>query len=167
MKSPEDWVNVHLKDTKLNVANKWWGEAHDDGGETVCYIDSLGLGNEADKGPDCKGDVNDRWVICIRQPKVAPSLIDPDDPGIVEDDPYPPEDTSNIYYMMQYKSVLDYVDKKQAKDKNLYLPKKSLLTYDIQVRIDHKPSIVYKQLSHVIGTASGARRYEASGKGKN
>ena len=142
VKSPKKWVNDHLKGTVLKVKNKWWGPIHDNGKTTTCYIDSVALGNEFDTNDvDCKEDVNDRWVIRIKYPKDDQAPVDPDDVGIVENDPYPPEDESYYYEIMQYRSVLEYVDKNQPNYNDLYLPKESLVTYDIQVRIDHKPSI--------------------------
>ena len=76
----------------------------------------------------------------LRACKNDQAPVDPNDVGIVENDPYPPEDESYYYEIMQYCSILEYVDKNQPNYNDLYLPKESLVTYDIQVRIDHKPS---------------------------
>ncbi len=101
----------------------------------------MSLGNEYDKGgPECKEDVNKRWVFRCKYEKDYQCIVDPDAPDIVDDDPYPPVDFTYEYFDLQYESVLKYVDKNQARYKDLYLPKKSLVTYDIQVRIDHEPS---------------------------
>ena len=139
--SPDEWANVNLKGAALNVKNKWWGERHDDGEKTTCCVESLALGNEFDTGDlNCKEDVNDCWVICIKHPEADPALVDPDDAGIVENDPCPPEDENFYCDFMTCGSVLECVDKEQANYKDLCLPKKSLVSHDAQARIDHEPS---------------------------
>ena len=139
---------------KVDFANECWGADYKDGGETTCYIDSLSLGNQHDNKSG--GNVNHRFVFRCKQPKDCQAPPDPNDSENVDNDPYPPEDDSFLYWDMKYEHVLKYVDKKQDGFEARHLPTKSLVTYEIQVRIDHEPSKVFKQLSHVIRTVHQA-----------
>ena len=99
----------------------------------------MSLGNEFDNP---RANVNKRRVFRIRRVKAPENVgfVDRDASDFVEGDPYPREDENYYYDDMSYEALLEYVDKKQAKSQNVHLPEKSLVTPDLQVRIDHKPS---------------------------
>ena len=131
--TPHQWGN-HLVGTELDVVDSWWGSKFSSATYTRCTIVSLSLGNEFDNP---KKSVNKRRVFRIKRDKEPERVgsVDPDDPDIVEGDPFPIEDEKYYYDDMEYEAVLEYVDKKQANYRNLHLPEKSLVTSDIQVRI--------------------------------
>ncbi len=133
-----DWGN-HLAGTELHVADSWWHPSYSSDTYTKCTIASLSLGNEFDNP---RANVNKRRVFRIRRDKAPENVgfIDRDASDFVEGDPYPREDENYYYDDMSYEALLEYVDKKQAKSQNVHLPEKSLVTPDLQVRIDHKPS---------------------------